>query len=92
MEDEIKRKCPLLFGFVLRRSVATSITILLLATGTASARWLNIQLPGTPRTADAAVIEGPVVRGGGRNLGNDTGTSVYVRDPDQNLLEFMIYS
>ncbi|MEJ2132079.1 MAG: hypothetical protein P8Y95_10770 [Gammaproteobacteria bacterium] len=41
---------------------------------------------------DAAVevIEGPVVRSGARGGGRD-GESVYVRDPDQNLLEFIIY-
>jgi len=39
--------------------------------------------------AGAKVIEGPVPRQGGRKK---TGSSVYVRDPDGNLLEFMIYS
>ena len=38
--------------------------------------------------AGAAIIEGPVDRQGGRQA---TGSSVYVRDPDGNLLEFMIY-
>jgi catechol 2,3-dioxygenase-like lactoylglutathione lyase family enzyme len=38
--------------------------------------------------AGAAIEEGPVERPGGRQ---QTGTSVYVRDPDGNLLEFMIY-
>ena len=38
--------------------------------------------------ASAAVEEGPVEREGGRRAG---ATSVYVRDPDGNLLEFMIY-
>ena len=38
--------------------------------------------------AGAAIIEGPVTRQGGR--GTDA-SSVYVRDPDGNLLEFMIY-
>jgi catechol 2,3-dioxygenase-like lactoylglutathione lyase family enzyme len=38
--------------------------------------------------AGAAIEEGPVERPGGRR---QTGTSVYVRDPDGNLLEFMIY-
>jgi catechol 2,3-dioxygenase-like lactoylglutathione lyase family enzyme len=38
--------------------------------------------------ADAKIIEGPVPRRGGR--GADA-SSVYVRDPDGNLLEFMIY-
>jgi catechol 2,3-dioxygenase-like lactoylglutathione lyase family enzyme len=40
------------------------------------------------RDAGAAVIEGPVDREGGRRAG---ASSVYVRDPDGNLLEFMIY-
>jgi catechol 2,3-dioxygenase-like lactoylglutathione lyase family enzyme len=38
--------------------------------------------------AGARIEEGPVERRGGRRA---TGTSVYVRDPDGNLLEFMIY-
>lgn len=37
----------------------------------------------------AKVVEGPVDRQGGRRK---TASSVYVRDPDGNLLEFMIYS
>jgi catechol 2,3-dioxygenase-like lactoylglutathione lyase family enzyme len=39
--------------------------------------------------ARATVVEGPVERQGGRGR---AGRSVYVRDPDGNLLEFMIYS
>jgi catechol 2,3-dioxygenase-like lactoylglutathione lyase family enzyme len=39
--------------------------------------------------AGAKVIEGPVARQGGRRR---AASSVYVRDPDSNLLEFMIYS
>jgi len=39
--------------------------------------------------AAAKIIEGPAVRQGGRRK---AGSSVYVRDPDGNLLEFMIYS
>jgi catechol 2,3-dioxygenase-like lactoylglutathione lyase family enzyme len=38
--------------------------------------------------AGASVVEGPVAREGGRRQG---ATSVYARDPDGNLLEFMIY-
>jgi len=38
--------------------------------------------------AGAKVVEGPVARQGGQRK---TGSSVYVRDPDGNLLEFMIY-
>jgi catechol 2,3-dioxygenase-like lactoylglutathione lyase family enzyme len=51
--------------------------------------------PGTPAALDALlaragarVEEGPVARTGGRRTG---GTSVYVRDPDGNLLEFITY-
>ncbi len=43
-------------------------------------------------TADAVVIEGPVQRQGGRDGGDAVGTSLYIRDPDQNLLEFIVYS
>jgi len=38
--------------------------------------------------AGAEIIEGPVERHGGRRA---AGESVYVRDPDGNLLEFLIY-
>jgi len=38
--------------------------------------------------AGARIIEGPVARQGGRRT---DASSVYVRDPDGNLLEFMIY-
>jgi catechol 2,3-dioxygenase-like lactoylglutathione lyase family enzyme len=37
----------------------------------------------------AKIIEGPVARRGGRQK---AASSVYVRDPDGNLLEFMIYT
>ena len=43
------------------------------------------------QSLEVDIIEGPVPREGGRNGGNMTGTSVYVRDPDGNLLEFMAY-
>lgn len=50
---------------------------------------------GTPESlkamldrAGAKVVEGPVERQGGRKR---SGSSVYTRDPDGNLLEFMIY-
>lgn len=39
----------------------------------------------------ATVEEGPVTRAGGRAGGADNGMSTYVRDPDGNLLEFIIY-
>jgi catechol 2,3-dioxygenase-like lactoylglutathione lyase family enzyme len=39
--------------------------------------------------ASAKIEEGPVARQGGRQK---AASSVYVRDPDGNLLEFMIYS
>jgi len=38
--------------------------------------------------ANAKIIEGPVARQGGRRKAS---SSVYTRDPDGNLLEFMIY-
>ena len=38
--------------------------------------------------AQVEVVEGPVPREGGRRA---DASSVYVRDPDGNLLEFMIY-
>ncbi len=41
--------------------------------------------------AGAEVIEGPVERRGGQDGGTVTGMSRYVRDPDGNLLEFIIY-
>jgi catechol 2,3-dioxygenase-like lactoylglutathione lyase family enzyme len=41
--------------------------------------------------AGAKIIEGPVERMGGRHGGRAKGTSFYVRDPDLNLLEFMVY-
>jgi len=45
-------------------------------------------LHGLLGAADAAIIEGPVAREGGRR---QAASSVYARDPDGNLLEFMIY-
>ncbi len=41
--------------------------------------------------AGAPIEEGPVERVGGRALGRARGQSVYTRDPDNNLLEFIIY-
>jgi len=51
--------------------------------GTAAAlkTWLD--------RAGAKIIEGPVARQGGRKKG---ASSIYIRDPDGNLLEFMIYA
>lgn len=39
----------------------------------------------------AEVIAGPAPRSGGRDGGTAEGTSRYIRDPDDNLLEFIIY-
>jgi catechol 2,3-dioxygenase-like lactoylglutathione lyase family enzyme len=41
--------------------------------------------------AGVEVVEGPVPRIGGRAGGTAGGVSVYVRDPDDNLLEFISY-
>jgi catechol 2,3-dioxygenase-like lactoylglutathione lyase family enzyme len=38
-----------------------------------------------------AIVAGPGTRMGGRNGGTTPGQSVYVRDPDDNLLEFICY-
>jgi catechol 2,3-dioxygenase-like lactoylglutathione lyase family enzyme len=48
------------------------------------AESLNALLDG----AQAHIVEGPVERGGGRRT---TGSSVYVRDPDGNLIECINY-
>jgi catechol 2,3-dioxygenase-like lactoylglutathione lyase family enzyme len=48
-------------------------------------------LKATLAQAGAKIIEGPIERQGGRDGGRAKGTSIYVRDPDLNLLEFMIY-
>ena len=42
-------------------------------------------------TAGVDVIEGPVERVGGKASETSTGISRYCRDPDGNLLEFIIY-
>jgi catechol 2,3-dioxygenase-like lactoylglutathione lyase family enzyme len=47
------------------------------------------QLKAMLARAGAKIVEGPVARQGGRRK---AASSVYVRDPDGNLLEFMIYS
>ena len=41
--------------------------------------------------ASVSVIEGPVQRVGGKDFGSASGASRYVRDPEGNLLEFIIY-
>jgi catechol 2,3-dioxygenase-like lactoylglutathione lyase family enzyme len=41
--------------------------------------------------AGAAIEEGPVRRTGGRDGGHAQGMSIYTRDPDNNLLEFIVY-
>lgn len=43
------------------------------------------------RQAGASIEEGPVERTGGRARGQARGTSYYTRDPDSNLLEFILY-
>lgn len=43
------------------------------------------------KDAGVEVIQGPVPRAGGRGRGATPSLSLYLRDPDQNLLEFMTY-
>ncbi len=52
--------------------------------------WSGTQdeLLGALKAAGAPVEVGPVDRVGGRKV---TGSSIYTRDPDGNLLEFIIY-
>ncbi len=52
----------------------------------------HVAIPIQNTQAGNKIIEGPVERMGGRDNGRAKGTSLYVRDPDSNLLEFMIYS
>ena len=42
--------------------------------------------------ANVDVIEGPVTRVGGKDVGAASGTSRYIRDPENNLLEFIVYA
>lgn len=43
------------------------------------------------QSAGVEVIQGPVQRAGGRGRGTTPSLSLYLRDPDENLLEFMTY-
>jgi catechol 2,3-dioxygenase-like lactoylglutathione lyase family enzyme len=45
----------------------------------------------TLQACDVSIIKGPVDRVGGRGAGTAAGVSVYVRDPDENLIEFICY-
>ncbi|HJN94754.1 MAG: VOC family virulence protein [Gammaproteobacteria bacterium] len=55
--------------------------------------WEGTQdsLLSTLQEAGAGIEEGPVARTGGMNGGSTQGSSIYTRDPDNNLLEFIIY-
>lgn len=48
-------------------------------------------LLATLNSAGAEIELGPVPRVGGMNSGSTEGTSIYTRDPDNNLIEFIIY-
>ena len=71
-------------GFTLRAPAATPPCGDLCFVWEGSADALRTRLDG----AGAEIVEGPVARHGGRRL---EATSVYVHDPDGNLLEFMTY-
>lgn len=49
------------------------------------------ELTETLTAAGAEIIEGPVERVGGAATGSAVGISRYIRDPEQNLVEFIIY-
>jgi catechol 2,3-dioxygenase-like lactoylglutathione lyase family enzyme len=51
----------------------------------------EVELAALLAEVGAEVEEGPVERRGGRGGGRDIGSSVYTRDPDGNLLEFITY-
>jgi catechol 2,3-dioxygenase-like lactoylglutathione lyase family enzyme len=72
-------------GFTLRAPAATPPCGDLCFVGEGSREALHATL----QQAGAEIEEGPVERQGGRRA---VASSVYVRDPDGNLLEFMIYS
>jgi catechol 2,3-dioxygenase-like lactoylglutathione lyase family enzyme len=72
-------------GFTLRAPAATPPCGDLCIVWDGSADSLSTVL----EAAGAEVIEGPVSREGGRRA---AASSVYVRDPDGNLVEFMIYA
>jgi catechol 2,3-dioxygenase-like lactoylglutathione lyase family enzyme len=71
-------------GFTLRAPAAQPPCgdLCLVWNGSADALHTRLDAVGVP------IEEGPVAREGGRRA---EATSVYVRDPDGNLLEFMIY-
>ena len=71
-------------GFTLRAPAATP------PCGDLCFRWDGPpgSLEARLERAGVEVVEGPVARQGGRRA---TGSSVYVRDPDRNLLEFISY-
>jgi catechol 2,3-dioxygenase-like lactoylglutathione lyase family enzyme len=71
-------------GFALRAPAATPPCGDLCFVWDGSAEALDARL----EQAGAEIEEGPVERQGGRQA---LASSVYVRDPDGNLLEFMIY-
>jgi catechol 2,3-dioxygenase-like lactoylglutathione lyase family enzyme len=55
--------------------------------------WSGTQaaLSDALEAAGATIEEGPVERVGGRHRGTAKGSSLYTRDPDGNLLEFIVY-
>lgn len=52
----------------------------------------EVQVQAMLQRAGAVIEEGPVERRGGRDAGQAQGMSVYTRDPDNNLLEFIVYA
>ena len=89
-DNKINVHAPALWGnaaFTLRGAI-----------GAAGLRRLLLRVVGLARRVAPhaarrrrAVEEGPVERVGGRDAGRAKGTSLYTRDPDRNLLEFIVY-
>jgi len=50
-----------------------------------------VELKSALQRVGAEIEEGPVERIGARDAGRAKGTSIYCRDPERNLLEFIVY-
>jgi len=72
-------------------SYSPRTTYLLVHAGSASGTGYGAALREHLARAEAPIVYGPVERMGGRRGGITPSVSVYIRDPDHNLVEFMCY-